>query len=376
LLKEFLNDVKSQKRIFGLDVIRASAIILVVLGHSRWMTLSFPAPVQALLHGSGIIGVELFFVLSGFLIGGILLKIIEKNNGVLSLKTTSGFWKRRWFRTLPAYYLVLIIYIVVYFHELPSNIIKYFFFTHSFANTPPMFFEESWSLVVEELSYLLSPLILGATFYIFSKYNNKKARVFLGTCIGLILFFTSIRWISCNYFLADNFNWKTDIREVAVLRLDTIYFGFLTAYFHRYYNSFWVKYKTQMLILGLIGMFHTLFIASNLEYSPQSLWHTFYYNYQSFSIALMMPFFASWKNTKYYFFAILITLISLVSYSLYLVHGGLISQLMHRYFDGGINWTIAEASIYYVLYWLVSILLATLIYIFFEKPITDLRERK
>lgn len=39
---------------------RFIAIILVVFGHVRWMTKGFPAPIRALLHGSGILGVELF----------------------------------------------------------------------------------------------------------------------------------------------------------------------------------------------------------------------------------------------------------------------------------------------------------------------------
>ena len=60
-------------------------------------------------------GVELFFVLSGFLIGGILIKTFQKDNS-FGIKTISNFWIRRWFRTLPNYDLILILnIIVVYF---------------------------------------------------------------------------------------------------------------------------------------------------------------------------------------------------------------------------------------------------------------------
>jgi peptidoglycan/LPS O-acetylase OafA/YrhL len=96
----------SNERVYGLDAFRAVAIILVVLGHGAqfadeifWFLPSVPML-------NGVDGVELFFVLSGFLIGSILIKKIEKEEK-FGLKSIMHFWKRRWFRTLPNYYLIL-----------------------------------------------------------------------------------------------------------------------------------------------------------------------------------------------------------------------------------------------------------------------------
>jgi peptidoglycan/LPS O-acetylase OafA/YrhL len=93
------------KRLFGLDLVRALAIILVLLSHSRNLLISF-YPGLDFLKAGGFFGVELFFVLSGFLIGGILIKDIQAGFDFGILK---NFWKRRWLRTLPNYYLFLII---------------------------------------------------------------------------------------------------------------------------------------------------------------------------------------------------------------------------------------------------------------------------
>ena len=67
----------NNSRVYGLDVLRAIAIILVVLSHSKPFIFSFvPEEYKIFLMHLGLFGVEIFFVLSGFLIGSILLKII------------------------------------------------------------------------------------------------------------------------------------------------------------------------------------------------------------------------------------------------------------------------------------------------------------
>ena len=79
-------------KIFGLDVLRAIAILLVVVSHTTY--LLFPNTehvILTLIRAMGAVGVDLFFVLSGFLIGGILLKMIKKNQTKFS--DFALFWK-------------------------------------------------------------------------------------------------------------------------------------------------------------------------------------------------------------------------------------------------------------------------------------------
>src|SRR5262249_33564147 len=90
-------------RNFGLDILRATAITLVLIAH---FSASFAALVDytPVAQIAGFVSVELFFVLSGFLIGKILLRTVLRS---ANFATVRRFWVRRWLRTLPAYYAVI-----------------------------------------------------------------------------------------------------------------------------------------------------------------------------------------------------------------------------------------------------------------------------
>ena len=103
-----------QPRIPELDGLRGIAILLVVSVHYFYdpdarmpLGLHFVQNFFAL----GWTGVDLFFVLSGFLIGGILLKSLCDGR-LNTMGDVFVFWKRRWFRTLPNYYLFLFLALI------------------------------------------------------------------------------------------------------------------------------------------------------------------------------------------------------------------------------------------------------------------------
>src|SRR4051794_25447542 len=98
--------MKQVQRVYGLDILRALAILEVVYAHAFRFTDS---RLPFLYDGVGI-----FFVLSGYLIGGILLKTI--NTTEFRKENLLKFWYRRWWRTLPAYYFVLVS--IILFHVL------------------------------------------------------------------------------------------------------------------------------------------------------------------------------------------------------------------------------------------------------------------
>lgn len=375
MYKRFFSIFETKDRVFGLDLMRFIAIILVVLGHVRWMTKGFPAPIRALLHGSGILGVELFFVLSGFLIGGILLKEFEKNNNSLDFSSIKNFWARRWFRTLPNYYFILLIYILVYFANKPDGLWRYFFFLQNVWNTPAYFFEESWSLCIEEISYLLSPLVLATSAYLLG--NNKgKSSIFLWVSIFLIAFVTVLRVIYCNFFLEADYHWNTAVREVAMIRLDAIYYGFVAVYISRKYAKKWDAYKYYTFVAGAIGVLGLMAFQKRIvDLYPGVISNVIFFSALSICIALLLPLLASIKTTKWQMLAKPITGISIISYSMYLVNGGLISFTFMIQSNEGANWPVAFAALMYVVFWILCISASWLIYVLFEKPMTDLRNR-
>lgn len=152
-------------RIYGLDLTRAIAILLVLISHTSYIFKESSNPILDLF---GFQGVEIFFVLSGFLIGNILLKII--NSASFSFSDITYFWVRRWFRTLPLYFLILLVNIgIAYFvgYEITDNLWVYFVFLQNFSSEHILFFPESWSLSVEEYAYIFAPitLFIGSVFF-------------------------------------------------------------------------------------------------------------------------------------------------------------------------------------------------------------------
>lgn len=102
--RELLTD--KPHRIIGLDLVRAAAIAMVLVAHMAELTATW-WPATWVLRVGGLIGVETFFALSGFLVGGILYRSLV--GGTLSL---GRFWRRRWLRTVPAYVVFLMLNIL------------------------------------------------------------------------------------------------------------------------------------------------------------------------------------------------------------------------------------------------------------------------
>jgi peptidoglycan/LPS O-acetylase OafA/YrhL len=162
-----------QGRIPELDGLRGLAILLVLVGHY------FAVPgvgSVSLLNGYwfrlGWTGVDLFFVLSGFLIGGILL---DARGSPRYFKT---FYARRFFRIIPVYYAWIFLYVVLSIlgrsflsarigtvQGIDGSIPAHFLFLqnfHEFLKSTVSFwwFSSTWSLAVEEQFYLVAPLLV------------------------------------------------------------------------------------------------------------------------------------------------------------------------------------------------------------------------
>ncbi len=147
----------SRQRSHGLDALRSLAILLVMLFHGQ----SFLPAVLQPVGRFGWMGVDLFFVLSGYLIAAQLLRQYART-GTIGWR---AFYSRRALRVFPAYAVVLFAYVAYpAWREAPvmAPLWQYLSFTYNlFVRYPAQrSFSHVWSLCVEEQFYLVLPLLL------------------------------------------------------------------------------------------------------------------------------------------------------------------------------------------------------------------------
>ena len=147
---------QNRERQPGLDLLRAVAIIIVVIYHAALAGFKLPGRVDRF----GWIGVDLFFVLSGYLIGGQLLASLARNQHI----NLGRFFTRRALRIMPAYFVVLTIYFSLpSWREYPGMAQPPWKFLLSVQNIGlhgGTSFSHAWSLAVEDQFYLALPFLL------------------------------------------------------------------------------------------------------------------------------------------------------------------------------------------------------------------------
>jgi len=141
------------RRIPSLDGLRAISITLVVLSHLvRWRHISFQVA-----GGYGELGVHVFFVLSGYLITGILLREHERSSTI----DLREFYVRRAFRIFPAAFLFIAVAATLYWTQMRwYHIAAAVFYVANMDVSRPWIFGHLWSLSIEEQFYLLWPFAL------------------------------------------------------------------------------------------------------------------------------------------------------------------------------------------------------------------------
>lgn len=182
-----------ERRLPGLDHLRALAIVLVLIYHYNL----FEHPDWTGTFGSfGWTGVDLFFVLSGYLIGGQLLGRAAAGRPL----PLGEFFLKRALRILPAYFTVLLLYFAFPWFkergELPP-LWRFLSFTQNYGLDlrHAGAFSHAWSLCVEEQFYLLLPLLLLALIAL--RAGRRAAWLVPGLFVlGLLL-----RWLSWQHFV-------------------------------------------------------------------------------------------------------------------------------------------------------------------------------
>ncbi|MGH7939351.1 MAG: acyltransferase family protein [Bryobacteraceae bacterium] len=241
----------------GLDLLRALAIVIVVIYHAGLFGFALPYD----LHRFGWIGVDLFFVLSGYLIGGQLLTSLARKGDI----QFGRFYARRALRILPAYLLVLAIYFLApAWREFPkiSPLWKFLLSVQNIDLQGGTAFSHAWSLAVENQFYLLLPLIL-----IFVRLRRwatvvVPCLVFLGG-LGLRAWLASLHPSATGVSFRGFQKW---IYYPTWTRLDPLVFGVVLAAIEIYRPSWWrriINCSPWLWLPGIAAIVYGLCLGEN-----------------------------------------------------------------------------------------------------------------
>jgi len=252
------------QRLPGLDLLRALAIVSVVCTHS-WLAGGMGYGF-GWIENDGWMGVDLFFVLSGYLIGHQLF-LRYKSSGQLDLK---AFYRQRAYRILPAYLVVVAIYFAIPgVREQPviQPLWQFLTFTMNlFVNQHvPHAFSSAWSLCVEEYFYLLFPLAILALA------PRISAKCVAAVLVSLMLLGMVWRGFAWSQFAApadvggvremDIWRYMQLIYYPTYARLDGLMCGVALAMLSVYRQSLWKRLQQHANVIALLGIIIVGFAA-------------------------------------------------------------------------------------------------------------------
>lgn len=362
-------------RVFGLDLLRAAAILAVICTHGFVVLYPHLVSVLGIFGHGGFYGVELFFVLSGFLIGQIL---IRQGSALGRASNVAVFYIRRWFRTLPLFLLFLGInvWLEIQFrqHRVTfSETLSHGLFLRNLTSFHMSFFPESWSLAIEEWFYLLFPVAL----WLGLKTSKHFDRAFLCAALVFFLFSTVARMVSA---VNPTANWMEAQRMVVIRHFDGLMIGMFAAWLSARFPIPWRKSALLASFIGLallIAMYATLWKIENhqLAFGDDSYFaRTSRFTLVSLGFALLLPWASAWTLSKENFCSVSIRRIALWSYSLYLVHLPvflIVTEWIFPETKGSLPLALSSFALQIG----GAILISALLYHFFESRCTRLREK-
>jgi len=355
----------------GLDLLRAIAIVWVMLFHS--FLVGGLGESYSWLSRYGWMGVDLFFVLSGFLIGGQVLAPLARGRR-LSFR---DFYLRRAFRILPAFWVVLALYLAFpVLREAPGLEPWWKFVTFTlnlsidYSNNAA--FSHAWSLCVEEHFYLVFPLLAWAML------RKPSAAKFVGLCVLLVVAGIALRsavWLHDSALAANGRmqrNWFVeDIYYPTWARLDGLLAGVVLATFKVFRPQRWERLQAQANLVLLLGLGVMAVAMWLFRQRTGLLGNSIGWPVLSLGLALLVFAGAGSRSVIARWRVPGVAWLAAISYSLYLVHKA-VFHLLETAWGPALE---GRGLVAFCAYGVAALLAGGALYYAVERPFLRLRER-
>ena len=363
-------NIGEKHKLLGLDHLRAIAISYVLLFHYQFF--GHPGWVKK-IAGFGWSGVDLFFVLSGFLISGQLFATIA-NGKKISL---SEFFVKRFFRIIPPFLVVVALYAALPFAREwghLSPLWRYLTFTLNFGLDLREYgtFSHAWSLCVEEQFYLVLPLM----FLLFGYLKAGKKAIYL----IIILFIGGflIRLWSWNHFIepvlgTDNYGayWNEYIYYPTYNRLDSLLVGVGIAGIYTFYPKIreWINTRSNWILLtGVVLLILAGFVCKGYSTYKTTIWG---FPLVGLSYGLILAAVVCPSSFAYRFRSFVTSWLATLSYSIYLSHKIVIHVTQNLFSRLGMD---KNSGLMMLISMLAVVIAALVIRYAIEKPALKLRD--
>ncbi len=361
-------------RLHGLDTLRTCAILLVLAYH--FTVVVSGADTFGFLSQIGWSGVDLFFVLSGYLIGNQIFASLIRQD--FSLKI---FYIRRFLRTLPNFYVVLALYFLLpgfMGGKAPPELWRFLSFTQNLGLHTGTAFSHAWSLCIEEQFYLILPAV--ALVFLLAAKHCKKSMIYAWVLlIGLILSGMFLRaWLWQNLVI-DAETYYNHIYYSSLGRFDELLPGVALALLKNYHRPLWqrlLSWGNQFLIAGTICVALMWYLFANFHY-VEGLGYTFTmttvgYSFMAISFSVLVLAALSPASLLYKLKIPGCTQLATWSYAIYLVHKAIFFIFKGPFKQAGID---LESPLAISVMMLSSLLAGYLLYLLIETPFMRLRDQ-
>jgi peptidoglycan/LPS O-acetylase OafA/YrhL len=345
-----------KKRLIELDFVRGVGILAVMAYHYAGTTAaSVPAarPV-AFLGSSGWAGVDLFFVLSGYLVAGLLFSEYKKTNDV----RFGRFLFRRALKIWPSYYFYLLVQVIVRRHPISSFLVQNLSNLQNYLGTS---LEHTWSLAVEEHFYIILAILFAAW-----KSERISKIWFFRICVLLCV---AILFVRVALVLSGH---PAGIAAYTHTRLDSMLFGVLLAWISFFDRPLFDRFLNAKYALAIFAFGAAVFAVLIPKNSPVMLSVGFTILYLGSGAFILLVLGHSGKVKQWRIFRF-VAWIGLYSYSIYLWHLSVrepVQKLLSRAHLGGVSWWLAPITES-----IAAVLISVVISRMVEWPILKMRDR-